>query len=1001
MKMLKEEFKNPGKEFRAAPFWSWNDDLKDRELQHQIDEMKKGGLGGFFMHSRVGLITPYFSKQWMERIKNTVAYSKKEEMLAYLYDEDRWPSGFAGGKIPKKGKDYRNQGLELTKKNKKWAFRKVIGERLLQFNNETYVDTLNPRVIKSFIDSTYEKYFKEVGKEFDKTIPGIFTDEPNCNTWRGVNKKNIPWTDNLPEKFKERYGYEITNHLLSLFFNLGNYKKIRYHYWRLVAELFLEAYTKQIYHWCDKHKIAYTGHYNAEDTLLSQMTNLGAAMPHYEYMHIPGVDHLGRNIDNLITLKQCSSVAHQLSKERVLSELYGCSGQNFSLEGRKWIGDWHIVLGVNLFCPHLWLYSMKGCRKRDYPPTLSFQQPYWKYNKPIEDYFARLSYIMSQGEFIADILVLHPVESAWCLYKPSDTKEVDKLNNSFVALTKDLGEIHGDYDLGDESLLEKYGKVEKDIFKVGKMKYRLVIIPPAVTLRRSTINLLSKFLANGGEVIAIRPLASLMEAEENKKLKELWKKVKVISQSKEELKKALDELLEREISIKEAGKEVSSIYYQHRRVEKKEIYFLANTDQKRKYNSVIKIKGKGRLEEWDPLTGETEEIPASYKNGKTIFNLFFPETGSHLLVLDKSKLAQDKSCGYRVAAAFRLREKGTESKSILSDNWEFKRLNSNAVTLDYTCYKKKGARNWSKKIPVREVQQSLEKEGKVQNISLRFGFQADFSFSEKIYLILENPSIFRIKVNDKKIKYQDKGFWIDPSFRKIDISKAIKKKGKNFIELSCLFKSPAKPRTLIYKKDGVELESIYLIGDFKVEGRFKKERDIIRGKDFILKDRKGVRSQQSTKSKGLVTQGYPFYAGSFLFSQKFKLHPHLVSSFPSTGWEPFLEGEDRKGGKIFLKFENFNTIIAKVTVNKKEAGLVFWPPYQVEVTNFLKKGENLLEIELTNSLRNLLGPHHHRAGELLSVGPGSFTDRENWTDNYSFIPFGQGKVRLVKYGKIR
>ncbi|MBA7519290.1 hypothetical protein ES705_11368 [subsurface metagenome] len=829
-------------------------------------------------------------------------------------------------------------------------FRRVIGKRLLQFNNETYVDTLNPKVIKAFIDSTYEPYSEEVGKEFNKTIPGIFTDEPNCNIWRcwNDNKGNVPWTDNLPEEFRKRYGYDITKHLSSLFFNSGNHKKIRYHYWKLVTELFLGTYTKQIYHWCDKHKIAYTGHYIAEDTLLSQMTNLGAAMVHYEYMHIPGVDHLGRNINNLITLKQCSSVAHQLGKKRVLSELYGCSGQNFSFEGRKWIGDWHIVLGVNLFCPHLWLYSMKGCRKRDYPPTLSYQQPYWKYNKPIEDYFGRLNYMMSRGEFVSDILVLHPVESAWCLYKPSDTKEVDELNHSFVNLAKNLCEVHCDYDFGDESLLEKYGKVERNVFKVGKMKYRLVVIPPAVTLRKNTMKLLSKLLDNKGKIVAFEPLPYLIEAEKNKELKEFWRRVKIIGQSKEELRKALDELLERDISIKEAGKEVNSIYCQHRRVEKKEIYFLANTDQKREYNAEVKIKGKGRLEEWDPLTGETKEILASYKNGKTIFNLFFPETGSHLLVLDKSRGSIYEARGFDESNPYR------QSQFILPDNWKCKRLNPNAITLDYASYKKKGMKNWSKKVSVWKIQNLLEKEGKNQNISLKFSCSSEVVSPQKLYLVLENAEIFEIKVNNKIIKYKDIGYYIDTSFKKIDVSKLIKK-GKNFIELSCLFKLPTKPKTLIFKKDGVELESIYLIGDFEVEGKFKKEKDIIWGKEFKIK---GVRSPQSIKSKDLVTDGYPFYAGSFLFSQRFRIK------------------EFSENNKIFLKFENFNAIVAKVNINKKEVCLVFLPPYQIEVTKFLKKGENLLEIEVTNSLRNLLGPHHHQEAELLSVGPYSFSDEK-------------------------
>jgi len=49
---IEEKFKNPGMEFRSAPFWSWNDDLRKEELGRQIKEMKEKGMGGFFMHSR-------------------------------------------------------------------------------------------------------------------------------------------------------------------------------------------------------------------------------------------------------------------------------------------------------------------------------------------------------------------------------------------------------------------------------------------------------------------------------------------------------------------------------------------------------------------------------------------------------------------------------------------------------------------------------------------------------------------------------------------------------------------------------------------------------------------------------------------------------------------------------------------------------------------------------------------------------------------------------------
>ena len=96
-KQTQMTFKNPGKDWRGAPFWSWNDKLEEAELRRQIREMKKAGMGGFFMHSRVGLITEYLSKEWIKMIKACVAEAKKTGMNAWLYDEDRWPSGAAGG----------------------------------------------------------------------------------------------------------------------------------------------------------------------------------------------------------------------------------------------------------------------------------------------------------------------------------------------------------------------------------------------------------------------------------------------------------------------------------------------------------------------------------------------------------------------------------------------------------------------------------------------------------------------------------------------------------------------------------------------------------------------------------------------------------------------------------------------------------------------------------------------------------------------------------------
>ena len=93
---LKKQFLDPGHQFRGAPFWSWNGRLEPEELRRQIRDMKEHGMGGFFMHSRVGLETPYLGTEWMEAVKACVDEAKKVGMDAWLYDEDRYPSGAAG-----------------------------------------------------------------------------------------------------------------------------------------------------------------------------------------------------------------------------------------------------------------------------------------------------------------------------------------------------------------------------------------------------------------------------------------------------------------------------------------------------------------------------------------------------------------------------------------------------------------------------------------------------------------------------------------------------------------------------------------------------------------------------------------------------------------------------------------------------------------------------------------------------------------------------------------
>ena len=99
MSPLEKKLENPSNEYRALPFWSWNDKLDPKELKWQINEMHDKGIGGFFMHARGGLKTRYMDDEWMECIRTSAEEAEQLGMEAWLYDEEGWPSGFAGGRV--------------------------------------------------------------------------------------------------------------------------------------------------------------------------------------------------------------------------------------------------------------------------------------------------------------------------------------------------------------------------------------------------------------------------------------------------------------------------------------------------------------------------------------------------------------------------------------------------------------------------------------------------------------------------------------------------------------------------------------------------------------------------------------------------------------------------------------------------------------------------------------------------------------------------------------
>lgn len=557
---LETQFRDPGAAYRGKPFWSWNGEINEAELLRQIDVMQEMGLGGFFMHSRTGLVTEYLGEEWFRLTNVCAEEAEKRGLEAWLYDEDRWPSGTAGGMVTQDPRHrLKFMGLH-TVPGSEWAWQQGMtafachldgvsftdcvrltadtpasayhNKTVLLFaveemdessfyNGETYVDTLSRAATDRYLELTHEQYAAHCGPRLGHSIQGIFTDEPHRGaafTGFGLSNANrlwmTPWTEELPARFAAQFGGDLVESLPALFLRPGGeaVSPVKWQYMELLQQMFLANFAKPLYDWCEDNNMRLTGHALHEDSLTAQAAMQGSLMRFYEYLHCPGVDVLSEGNRHFPIVKQLASAARQLGRTWLLSELYGCTGWQMDFEAHKRAGDWQALFGINLRCHHLSWYTMAGEAKRDYPASILHQSAWWKHYTYVESYFARLGLLLMQGQPNCDLLVLNPVESVWCQIGVGwaeglspHTEAIQALENAYTEISYWLLGAHLDFDYGDEEMLGRLSHVDADKdgprLHVGEAAYRAVVVGRHTTLRSSTLRLLSEFQEAGGTVI--------------------------------------------------------------------------------------------------------------------------------------------------------------------------------------------------------------------------------------------------------------------------------------------------------------------------------------------------------------------------------------------------------------------------------------------------------------------------------------------------------------------
>lgn len=1073
-------FIQPPSEFRGAPFWAWNGRIDERELREQLRVFKDMGLGGAHLHVRVGLQIPYLSDEFMGLIRACVDECKKLGLRAWLYDEDRWPSGAAGGIVTKNPAfgmrhllvtrtPYEHSRLETADPNDSAArsgrsndgelvrrfavrvgadgqlegYRSLRGERLELggnlyagsldsgefavwayvernraipwFNNQTYLDTMNPEAVREFVRVTHDRYREIVGDEFGSVIPAIFTDEPQYNRPSVLSSPNadedlvFPFTTDFDDTFRAAYGESFLDRLPELVWDGPDSSVVRYRFFEHASERFAAAFADVIGGWCLENGIALTGHLMEEPTLHSQTHATGEAMRSYRSFQLPGIDLLCNRVE-LTTAKQAQSAARQFGREGVLSELYGVTGWHFDFRGHKLQGDWQAALGVTARVHHLAWVTMEGEAKRDYPAAIGYQSPWHRRYPVVEDHFARLNTALTRGRPVCRVAVVHPIESYWMSWGPRSTTERrrSEMDRRFSDLTNWLLRNQIDFDFLSETHLPALAATEDSVLTVGEMRYDLVLLPALETIRSTTLSLLERFIDGGGEVVIAGELPTHLDGTSDERPAAVLSRARgPVPFSETALLAASEPYRDVRLARADGGAE-HNIVYQLREDGECRWLFLAHVDPPREVAvpevEVIRLFVRGH---WDATLFETSEgltedvaylvdetgqgegwtelrfamtvhdslllrlSPRGEGCGNAATFASSPERGADALGTDNATRGSGSDRGLLAVPASRGTGivLGKHSRVLLPQPSRYELSEPNVLVLDQAEWRLDDG-EWQAREEVLRLDQAarrmlgwpqrggrmaqpwVEPDDSAEGRRLSMRFHLDANIAlSGCSLALERPGESVVRLDGRNVEMRDTGYWVDRSIRTIPLPEMAG--GSHEVEVT----------TTITRRSGAEW--CYLLGSFGVR---------VLGREAIIEE-----LPDRIRWADITHQGLPFYAGNITYTVEI---PADIAT-PCA-----LQVSDFAAPVLDVRVTDDNT------ERTDFLGSIAWSPYAVALTKKggdRRRGGSPSSVSITayGNRQNAFGPLHCSLRQLSWYGPPAWrTEGTAWTYEYRLEPAG-------------
>lgn len=650
----------------------------------------------------------------------------------------------------------------------------------------------------------------------------------------------------------------------------------------------------------------------------------------------------------------------------MLSELYGVTGWGFDFRGHKLHGDWQAALGVTVRVPHLSWVSMEGEAKRDYPASISYQSGWYKEYSYIEDHFSRLNTALTRGTPVVRVGVIHPIESMWLHWGPSDQTGLirSQLDDNFKNVTSWL--LYGsiDFDFISEALLPELCPVGGAPLQVGEMAYDAVVVPGCETLRASTVERLAAFAANGGKLIFMGAAPEYVDGDTANvdAAKALYNTAQATPFSRSALLLALEPYRTLELRG-DNGNLTDDLLYQLRRDGDDRWLFIANgknpynDDISRKRSIRITIPGHWGARIYNTLDGTISAKAVTYRGDSTVISHTLYQHDSLLLRLSPSTddeaapIPAKKRDATALSIPFSVKYSLDEPNALLLDTAEYSfdggawQPEEELLRIDTACRTSLGWTPWSGNS---DQPWHLPADPPTHHIRLRFMFESDIDYANA-RLALETPELAQITFNSQPVSTAPNGWYVDKAIKTVSLPPIVR--GTNTLEITCLFGQ----RTAV--------EWCYILGDFGVgvNGRSKR-----------------ITSLPDKLFFGSITdQGLAFYSGAVTY--------HL---------EAVTDGE-----ALELTLPQYRAGVPTVSLDGETPRHLAFAPYRTVFEN-VAPGHHCIDIKLYLTRINGFGPIHCADDKYSYPGPRAYrTTGDSWCYEYRLKPQGlmvSPQIRLLK-----